>query len=167
MRSARCVGPRVWGSTLAGCVSHMLGLQPLNTVGCQPVQKIRQITFRKPVSRPTARAAINLSRVGFAGPAQRPATTIRRAERPSVYTPHGTIHRSQNLTNKPARTVELLIVEKGKPRRQDLPSVANLNNVRVGSPTSRKLLEEQALRLWAAAHQERRDAMYARGRRVG
>ncbi len=33
------------------------------------------------------------------------------------------------------------------------------------NPASRKLLEEQALRLWAAAHQARRDAMYQRGRR--
>ncbi len=32
-------------------------------------------------------------------------------------------------------------------------------------PGIRKALEEQALRLWTVAHQARRDAMYARGRR--
>lgn len=32
------------------------------------------------------------------------------------------------------------------------------------NPTARKLLEQQALLLWAAAHQARRDAMYQRGR---
>lgn len=33
----------------------------------------------------------------------------------AVYIPRGTIHRNQNLTDKPARTVELVIVDKGKP----------------------------------------------------
>jgi len=32
-------------------------------------------------------------------------------------------------------------------------------------PDVRAILEEQALDLWRAAHQARRDAMYARGRR--
>ncbi len=33
----------------------------------------------------------------------------------SVYIPRGTIHRNQNLTDKPARTVELVILDKDKP----------------------------------------------------
>jgi quercetin dioxygenase-like cupin family protein len=33
----------------------------------------------------------------------------------SVYIPRGTIHRLQNLSGKPARTIELLIIEKDKP----------------------------------------------------
>jgi quercetin dioxygenase-like cupin family protein len=33
----------------------------------------------------------------------------------SVYIPRGTVHRNQNLTDKPARTVELDIVDKEKP----------------------------------------------------
>src|SRR5262245_60318927 len=32
----------------------------------------------------------------------------------SVYIPRGTIHRNQNLGDKPARSVEILIVDKGK-----------------------------------------------------
>lgn len=34
------------------------------------------------------------------------------------------------------------------------------------NPTIRILLEEEALGLWALAHEARRTAMYARGRRV-
>src|SRR5277367_1835179 len=34
----------------------------------------------------------------------------------SVYIPRGTIHRNQNLTDKPARSIELVIVEKDKPQ---------------------------------------------------
>lgn len=37
-------------------------------------------------------------------------------------------------------------------------------SLRETDPVIRGLLEEEALRLWAAAHQARRDAMYARGR---
>jgi quercetin dioxygenase-like cupin family protein len=33
----------------------------------------------------------------------------------SVYIPRGTIHRNQNLTDKPARSVELVILDKDKP----------------------------------------------------
>ena len=33
----------------------------------------------------------------------------------SAYIPRGTIHRNQNLTDKPARTVELNIMDKDKP----------------------------------------------------
>jgi quercetin dioxygenase-like cupin family protein len=33
----------------------------------------------------------------------------------AVYIPRGTVHRNQNLTDKPARTVELVIIDKGKP----------------------------------------------------
>ena len=34
----------------------------------------------------------------------------------SVYIPRGTIHRNQNLSGRPVRTVELMIVDKDKPR---------------------------------------------------
>ncbi len=34
----------------------------------------------------------------------------------SVYIPRGTVHRNQNLTDKPARSIELVIVEKDKPQ---------------------------------------------------
>jgi quercetin dioxygenase-like cupin family protein len=33
----------------------------------------------------------------------------------SVYIPRGTVHRNQNLTDKPARTIELNIMDKDKP----------------------------------------------------
>lgn len=33
----------------------------------------------------------------------------------SVYIPRGTIHRNQNVTDKPARTIELNIMDKDKP----------------------------------------------------
>jgi quercetin dioxygenase-like cupin family protein len=33
----------------------------------------------------------------------------------SMYIPRGTVHRNQNLSDKPARTVELVIVDKDKP----------------------------------------------------
>jgi len=33
----------------------------------------------------------------------------------SVYIPRGTVHRNQNLGEKPSRSVELMIVDKGKP----------------------------------------------------
>jgi quercetin dioxygenase-like cupin family protein len=36
----------------------------------------------------------------------------------SAYIPRGTVHRNQNLTDKPARTIELNIVDKGKPELQ-------------------------------------------------
>ena len=34
----------------------------------------------------------------------------------SVYTPRGTVHRAQNASDRPARTVEVQISDKGKPR---------------------------------------------------
>jgi quercetin dioxygenase-like cupin family protein len=36
----------------------------------------------------------------------------------SAYIPRGTIHRNQNLSDKPARTVELVIVDKDKPQTE-------------------------------------------------
>lgn len=39
----------------------------------------------------------------------------------SVYTPRGVIHRNQNLSDKSARTVELAIVDKDKPRVEQVP----------------------------------------------
>ena len=33
----------------------------------------------------------------------------------SIYVPRGTVHRNQNLTDKPARTIELNIIDKDKP----------------------------------------------------
>jgi quercetin dioxygenase-like cupin family protein len=42
----------------------------------------------------------------------------------SVYIPRGTIHRNQNLTDKPARSVELVILDKDKPA---LENVAETN----------------------------------------
>jgi quercetin dioxygenase-like cupin family protein len=39
----------------------------------------------------------------------------------SVYIPRGTVHRNQNLTDKPARTIELNIVDKDKPLLEPVP----------------------------------------------
>jgi quercetin dioxygenase-like cupin family protein len=39
----------------------------------------------------------------------------------SIYVPRGTIHRNQNLTNRPARSVELNITDKGKPQTEQIP----------------------------------------------
>jgi quercetin dioxygenase-like cupin family protein len=36
----------------------------------------------------------------------------------SVYIPRGTIHRNQNLTDKPARSIELVIIDKDKPQSE-------------------------------------------------
>ena len=33
----------------------------------------------------------------------------------SVYIPRGTVHRNQNMTDKPARSIELNIMDKDKP----------------------------------------------------
>jgi quercetin dioxygenase-like cupin family protein len=38
----------------------------------------------------------------------------------SVYIPRGTIHRNQNLTDKPARSVELVILDKDKPALENV-----------------------------------------------
>jgi quercetin dioxygenase-like cupin family protein len=34
----------------------------------------------------------------------------------SVYIPRGTVHRNENKSNLPTRTIELLIIDKGKPQ---------------------------------------------------
>jgi quercetin dioxygenase-like cupin family protein len=39
----------------------------------------------------------------------------------SFYIPRGTIHRNQNLTDKPARTIELNIMDKDKPLFEPVP----------------------------------------------
>jgi len=38
-----------------------------------------------------------------------------------VHIPRGTVHRNENQSGKPARTLELMIVEKDKPQRVDAP----------------------------------------------
>jgi quercetin dioxygenase-like cupin family protein len=40
----------------------------------------------------------------------------------SVYIPRGTIHRNENKSNGPARTVELLIMDKDKPQNNPVPT---------------------------------------------
>jgi quercetin dioxygenase-like cupin family protein len=37
-----------------------------------------------------------------------------------VYVPRGTIHRNQNLTNRPARSIELNITDKDKPQTEQV-----------------------------------------------
>ncbi|HEY2137350.1 MAG TPA: cupin domain-containing protein [Xanthobacteraceae bacterium] len=39
----------------------------------------------------------------------------------SVYIPRGTIHRNQNLGDKPSRSIELLVVDKDKPITEPVP----------------------------------------------
>ena len=39
-----------------------------------------------------------------------------------VYVPRGTIHRNQNLTNRPVRSIELNITDKGKPQTELVPN---------------------------------------------
>jgi quercetin dioxygenase-like cupin family protein len=36
----------------------------------------------------------------------------------AVYIPRGTVHRNQNLSSQPVRTVELMIVDKDKPHTE-------------------------------------------------
>lgn len=38
-----------------------------------------------------------------------------------VYVPRGTIHRNQNLSNRPARAIELNITDKNKPQTEQAP----------------------------------------------
>jgi quercetin dioxygenase-like cupin family protein len=38
-----------------------------------------------------------------------------------VYVPRGTIHRNQNLSNRPARAIELNITDKDKPQTEQAP----------------------------------------------
>jgi quercetin dioxygenase-like cupin family protein len=40
----------------------------------------------------------------------------------SVYIPRGTVHRNENKGTMPARTVELLIMDKGKPQSNPVPT---------------------------------------------
>jgi quercetin dioxygenase-like cupin family protein len=39
----------------------------------------------------------------------------------NAYIPRGTVHRNQNLTDKPARTIELNIMDKDKPPIEQVP----------------------------------------------
>ena len=39
----------------------------------------------------------------------------------SVYIPRGTVHRNENKSNAPTRTIELLVVDKGKPQQNPAP----------------------------------------------
>jgi quercetin dioxygenase-like cupin family protein len=39
----------------------------------------------------------------------------------NAYIPRGTVHRNQNLTDKPARTIELNIMDKDKPMMEQVP----------------------------------------------
>jgi quercetin dioxygenase-like cupin family protein len=39
----------------------------------------------------------------------------------TVYVPRGTIHRNQNLSNMPARSIELNITDKDKPQTEQVP----------------------------------------------
>ena len=36
----------------------------------------------------------------------------------SIYVPRGTVHRNQNLTDKPARAINLNIMDKDKPQTE-------------------------------------------------
>jgi len=38
-----------------------------------------------------------------------------------VHIPRGTVHRNQNLTDKPSRSIELVIVDKDKPQNEQVP----------------------------------------------
>jgi len=38
-----------------------------------------------------------------------------------VYIPRGTVHRNENKSNRPARTIELLVMDKGKPQNNPPP----------------------------------------------
>jgi quercetin dioxygenase-like cupin family protein len=39
-----------------------------------------------------------------------------------IYVPRGTVHRNQNLTNRPARSIELNITDKDKPQTEPVPN---------------------------------------------
>jgi quercetin dioxygenase-like cupin family protein len=39
-----------------------------------------------------------------------------------VYVPRGTVHRNQNMTNRPARSIELNITDKDKPQTEPVPN---------------------------------------------
>jgi len=38
-----------------------------------------------------------------------------------VYVPRGTVHRNQNVSNRPARSIELNITDKDKPQTEQVP----------------------------------------------
>ena len=40
----------------------------------------------------------------------------------SVYIPRGTVHRNENKSNAPTRTIELLIMNKDKPQNNPAPA---------------------------------------------
>jgi hypothetical protein len=44
-----------------------------------------------------------------------------RDSRLHIHLPRGVVHRNQNVSDKPARTVELVIVDKDKPRTEQVP----------------------------------------------
>jgi quercetin dioxygenase-like cupin family protein len=48
-----------------------------------------------------------------------PPRTLKAGD--SAYIPRGTVHRNQNLTDKPARTIELNIMDKDKPLIEQVP----------------------------------------------
>jgi quercetin dioxygenase-like cupin family protein len=39
-----------------------------------------------------------------------------------VYVPRGTVHRNQNMTNRPVRSIELNITDKDKPQTEQVPN---------------------------------------------
>jgi quercetin dioxygenase-like cupin family protein len=57
-------------------------------------------------------AAVQEGEVTFTIKGQ-PPRVLRAGD--SVYIPRGTIHRNQNLSDKPARSVELVVIDKDKP----------------------------------------------------
>jgi quercetin dioxygenase-like cupin family protein len=57
-------------------------------------------------------AAVQEGEINFIVQGQ-PARVLKVGD--SVYIPRGTIHRNQNLSDKPARSVELVILDKDKP----------------------------------------------------
>ncbi len=60
-------------------------------------------------------AAVQEGEVTFTIKGQAPRT-LKAGD--SVYIPRGTIHRNQNLTDKPARSIELVIIDKDKPQAE-------------------------------------------------
>jgi len=39
-----------------------------------------------------------------------------------IYVPRGTVHRNQNMSNRPARSIELNITDKGAPQTEPVPN---------------------------------------------
>ncbi|MGH7298684.1 MAG: cupin domain-containing protein, partial [Polyangiaceae bacterium] len=46
----------------------------------------------------------------------RPPRVLRGGD--AVYVPRGTIHRNQNLSSRPARSIEILVMDTGKPQTE-------------------------------------------------